>query len=256
MMGPLNESMRSWLGAADIVFSVSLGRQVEVLRAGGARDIRYVPQVYNHVVFGDAETASEPVEEMPFTHDVVVIGRNHARIAGLSRMPGSLARYRLVRRLQRQRSLRLAIYGNGWKGRGSCGRIPFPDQISAIRDGLVSANWDHYSHYAGFASNRLPISMLAGRVHVTTRHEGLDWLPGPEAGLYQEPSVSAVVRRVRELVAAPRDDVLARGAAAHAWVKGRLSSRELGRYMLGVIDERLAADLPSDPWHRIAQMRA
>lgn len=254
LMRPLSESMCAWLATADVVFTVSLGGQVDVLKKAGARDIRFAPQVFCHVMFAEAVSGALP--ETPIKHDVVVIASNHGRIAGLSRMPGVRGRYRLARRLQRQRSLDLALYGAGWKGRGARGLLPFPDQITAIREGLMSANWDHYPHYEGFASDRLPVSMLAGRAHVTTHHSGLEWLPGPEAGVFQERSVSAVVRRVRELAEAPREDVLARGAAAHEWARARLSTRELGRYMLSAVDERFSASLPSDPWRQVAEMRA
>ena len=214
----------------------------------GARDVRFIPNTYCHVQFADAESA-DPREDGHIKYDAVLIGSRLAHFGLISRMPGAAGRASLVRRLERG-DRRLAVYGVGWKGKVAMSPVPYNRQIEAIREGLMSVNWDHFPRYESYASDRLPTSLLAGRVHVTTAHPGLEWLPGADTGLFLEPTVSAVVRRVDELRSRPADEVIELGAAAHSWVKKRLSAREAARFMLGVVDESFLAGLPPEPWHR------
>lgn len=245
---PVTAVMRAWLAQADIVFSVAREPQFSLLRNAGARDVQFVPQTYCQVQFGHIENGiGAPVEEIEY--DAVIIGSRLAHFGLVSRVPGAAARASLVRRLVRE-DLRVAAYGIGWRGRTAMGTVPYGRQVEAIRGGLLSVNWDHFPTYEGYVSDRLPISLLAGRVHVTTAHRELGWLPGPDAGLFFEDTVSAVVQRVKRLAAMPADEVIALGAAAHDWVKQRLSDREAARYMLGTIDQGLLTGLPDEPWGR------
>ena len=165
-------------------------------------------------------------------------------------MPGATDRARLVRKLQRRPNLRLAVYGQGWTGRGTRGVLTFEHQVGAIRKGLLTANWDHYPNHARYASDRLAISMLAGRPHVTTHHERLDWVP-TNKGVFLEPSVTRLVGRVESLLAREPEDLLAHGMAAHQWARRRISHREAARFMLGAADPELLAALPAEPWVRL-----
>ncbi len=117
----------------------------------------------------------------------------------------------------------------------------------------MSVNWDHFPRHESYASDRLPISMVAGRVHVTTGHPGFDWVPGHEAGLFVEPSVAGVVERVKTLAAAPEDEILELGLAAHHWARERMSHRAAARFMLAAVDRQLLDGLHEDPWHRLAR---
>jgi hypothetical protein len=245
---PPTESMRAWLAAADIVFAVARQPEVRLFRRAGARDVRFIPHTYCHVQFADAEGA-DPREESDIKYDAVLVGSRLAHFGLISRVPGAAGRASLVRRLERG-DRRLAVYGIGWKGKAAISPVPYNRQIAAIREGLMSVNWDHFPRFESYASDRLPTSLLAGRVHVSTAHPGLDWLPGADIGLFLEPTVAAVVRRVDELRSRPVDEVLELGAAAHNWVKKRLSDREAARFMLGAVDESFFASLPPEPWHR------
>ena len=62
----------------------------------------------------------------------------------------------------------------------------------------ISANWDHCPGRDGYFSNRLPISLFAGRPHVTTRPLNTGWLPGPECGLHLVDSITEAVDRVTD----------------------------------------------------------
>jgi hypothetical protein len=245
---PPNASMHAWLAAADVVFAVARKPEVRLFQRAGARDVRFIPHTYCHVQFAAAE-AADPREDADIKFDAVLIGSRLAHFGLISRVPGAAGRASLVRRLERG-DRRLAVYGVGWNGKAAMSLVPYSRQIAAIREGLMSVNWDHFPRHESYASDRLPTSLLAGRAHVTTAHRGLEWLPGPDTGLFLEPTVSAVVRRVDELRSRPTDEVLELGAAAHDWVKNRLSDREAARFMLGAVDESFLTGLPSEPWHR------
>jgi hypothetical protein len=180
----------------------------------------------------------------------VFIGNSLTRFGRISRMPGAVARAGMVRGLERS-GLRFRLYGHGWRSASAKGQLPREQQIPAIQQALMSANWDHYPTYESYFSDRLPISLLAGRVHVTTYHPGLEWLPGPDDGLFMEKSVSAVLDRVQELARRPADELIALGQAARRRVIGRMSHHEAARFMLGAADERLLALLPAWPWDRL-----
>jgi hypothetical protein len=99
----------------------------------------------------------------------------------------------------------------------------------------------------------LPISLLAGRVHVTTAHRNMGWIPSDLPGLHFAQSPREVCRTVDQLLAAPVDDVLAAGAEAHRWVRGRLSDAVTARFMLGVADRRFLSGLPEVPWQGLTR---
>jgi len=246
---PVSPEMRLCWKAADVVFTVAAGRQRKLIESHGGRDVRFVPNTYDHIRYAEEE-ANEPQTRGDYS-DVAVIANWWGNRYFISRLPGARQRFRLVRALQKDARIPLAVYGRNWTGRGVRGPIPFGDQAAVARSALITTSWDHFPSYAGFYSNRLGIHLLAGRAHVTTLHPGSEWLPGPEAGLFLEPTVGAAVRRVRELLDRPRDEVLELGLAAHRWVRHRLSDRELARYLLGAVDERLLRELPEDPWGRL-----
>ena len=245
---PPPKEVRLWWREADVAFTVALGPQRSLMERHGARDVRFVPQTYDHVRFGNEE-ANEPPTHGAYS-DVVLIA-NWWGNRYFSRLPGGGQRRRLVRKLQKDMQIPLVVYGSNWTGRGARGSLAFAEQAAAARRGLLTATWDFFPSHAAYSSNRLPIALIAGRAHVTTLHPGADWLPGPESGLFQEPTVDAAFERVRDLLARPREEVLALGLAAHRWARHRLSDREMARYVLGAVDVRLLEPLPADPWSRL-----
>jgi hypothetical protein len=244
---PVDHETRLWWAAADVVFTVAVGKQRRLIERLGGRDVRHVPNTYDHIHY-EAEEMTEPaLTDEP--SEVVVIG-NRWGSRFFSRLPGARQRAQLVHALQRDPAIPLAIYGSNWSGRGVRGPTDHHEQAAVARTGLLTANWDHFPDYAGYFSNRLTVHMLAGRAHVSTLHPGSAWLPGAETGLFLESSVDAALHRVGELLARPREEVLELGLAAHRWVRHRLSDREMALYVLGAVDPRLLQRLP-DPWQRL-----
>jgi hypothetical protein len=246
---PVRPETRAWWRMADVVFTTAFGKQRELIEHYGAHDVRFVPYTYDHIRYAEEE-ANEPPIRGDYT-DVAVIGNCWGNRYFFSRLPGAGQRLSLVRRLQKDKSIPLAVYGSNWTGRGVRGPIHIDDQASASRSALITVSWDHFPDYAEFYSDRLAIQLLAGRAHVTGFHPRSEWLPGPDRGLFLEPSVRAVVDRVRELLGRPREEVLELGLEAHRWVRHRLSDRELARYIVGAVDPRLLQGLPEDPWARL-----
>jgi len=246
---PAPQETRLWWKHADVVFSVAIGVQRRLIESLGGSDVRFIPSTYDHIRYRQEET-SEPATSGDY-RDVAVIGNWWGNRYFISRLPGARQRFRLVRSLQKDPAIPLAVYGQNWTGRGTRGPIPMDHQAAVARRALMTVNWDHFPDLAASTSDRLPIQLLAGRVHITTLHPNSDWLPGPATGLFLEPTVDDVVKRVRELLGRPREEVLELGLAGHRWVRHRLSDRELARYMLGAVDERLLRELPADPWSRL-----
>jgi hypothetical protein len=248
---PVPPETRLWWKAADVVFTVAVGKQRRLIERLGGRDVRFIPNTYDHIIYA-AEEANEPPSHDDYS-EVAVVGNFWGNRYFISRLPGARQRLRLVRGLQNDAAIPVAVYGENWSGRGARGSIPYGDVARSARSALITASWDHFPDYAAFYSERLTIQLLAGRAHITTLHPSSEWLPGPEKGLFLEPTVDAVISRVRELLARPKDEVLELGLQAHRWVRHRLSDREATRYMLGAIDERLLRELPEDPWAHLPE---
>jgi hypothetical protein len=246
---PVHPEMRLWWKAADVVFTVAVGKQRDLIERLGGRDVRFIPFTYDHIRYR-TEEGNEPDRRGDYS-EVVVIGNFWGNRYFVSRLPGARQRLRLVRGLQKRGDIPLSVYGRNWTGRGVRGPIPIDTQAAVARRALLTANWDHFPSHAAFYSDRLAVALLAGRAHVTTLHPSSEWLPGHDKGLFLEPTVGDAIRRVRELLSRPREEVLELGLAGHRWVRHRLSDREMALYILGAVDERLLHELPEDPWSRL-----
>ncbi|WP_369777323.1 hypothetical protein [Streptomyces sp. R33] len=248
---PVLPSMEPWLRYADTVFTPGLGIQALLLGRYTRRPVRYIPQTVPHRLWDDG-----PVPGVDATaHDVMHIGSCFVRFGVFERIDGARERQRFVRSLQRLPGCRFAVHGHGWRGRGALGPVPFDHQVDALRTTRISANWDHFPGRDGYFSNRLPISLFAGRPHVTTRPLNTDWLPGPECGLHLVDSPAQAVDRVTELLRADPAQLHAAGLAGHTWVRTRLTETNALRHML----TRHLASVPApraDPWQEIAAMDA
>ncbi|MFB7864692.1 hypothetical protein [Streptomyces sp. NPDC056069] len=237
----LTPASQAWLGAADRVHSVALGPQAALLRRHSRASVRYVPHVLP-LSFDDTPVPS-PGEAVD---DVVAMGNCYVRFGCWERVEGGLDRARMVRGLRRLPGCRLSVYGTRWRGRGARGPAPFPRQVDVLRQGRITAGWDHFSGYPRYFSDRLPIALYAGRPHVTSRQPGLDWLPGPGTGLHLCATPGAAVSAVQRLLATADDELHAAGLRGHAWVRDRFTDREALLHMLGGL---VALPLPpADPW--------
>lgn len=242
---PITTPMRRWAEHTDVLFTVSGALTLDSFGRSVPRSIRQVAQTYCHVQFAAVEDVP-PGLAAP-ADDVAMIGSSVARLGLVSRVPGGVQRARLVRRLQRL-DAGAAIYGHGWRGEGARGPVAYPDQIERLRAARISVNWDHFPRHVHYVSDRLPISLLAGRVHVTTRHPGTPLYR--TEGLVEVADVAEALQNVRRLMGLPWEELQALGASAWAYARHRLSDREAARFMLRSVDRRVPAP-PADPWERI-----
>lgn len=244
----LTESSKAWLRRADTVFSVALGAQAEILGRHTRRPVRYVCHVVPaHVgVPGPVPPIGRAV------HDVMHIGGCHMRLRLFEGVDGARERRRLVRGLCRLPDHRVAVHGPGWRGPNALGPVPYSEQVPALRRARVSAGWEHFRDRHGYFSDRLPISLFAGRPHVTCRPPGVTWLPGPDQGLHLVDTVDEAVARVRDLLRADPAELHATGLAAHEWVRSRLTTLNALRHMLR--SHLAVPPPPADPWEAIADM--
>ena len=224
-------SMHWWLRASDAVFSVALGAQRDLLHRAGAARVRSIPHTYCHVQFAAAEASWSPMSDDAASR-VVMIGSLAGRVPGYSSVPGTAGRRRLGRLAEQRLGNDFRVYGRGWRGASAGGMVPFAEQLGVIREAGVSINWDHFPRLPAYASDRLANSLIAGRVHVTTHHPELEWLPGPAQGLFLKRSPRKVIDATQALRARPIDQLAELGRLAYEWTRDRLSDRQAARYLV------------------------
>jgi hypothetical protein len=246
----LGRSSAAWLSHADHVFSVAVGEQAALLGRYARTAVRYVPHVLpSHLIDADGESVPELGQA---TQDVAHIGSCYVRLGILERVDGARERLRLTRRLCALPNCRVALYGHGWRGPAARGPVAYHRQPAALRDARISVGWDHYRRYPGYFSDRLPISMYAGRVHVSSRPPGVGWLPGRDSGLHLVDSPAEAVDRVRELLLGDPEELHAAGLRAHRWTRDRLTDLHALQYMLG--GELVLPAPPKDPWLAVSEL--
>lgn len=161
-------SLRAAARLSDLVLLPGISRQAQWYRAMGARRIEWLPSGFNPHDFGSA--AITGTREF----DVVMIANDsRSRIPGWS-MPGSARRVKLAEALMRRFGGRFALHGDGWPASYGATPIPFLDQEKSLLRAKVSVNFDHYPSESRSFSNRLPIALASGSVHVTSSHPGYD----------------------------------------------------------------------------------
>ncbi|WP_329119646.1 glycosyltransferase family protein [Streptomyces sp. NBC_01465] len=247
---PLPPATAAWLAHCDAVFSVATGEQATLFARHTSAPVRYIPQTVP-----DRLRTDEPVPPLESAaYDAVHIGGSYVRFGLLERIDDALDRRRAITAVRRLPGVRTAVHGAGWRGPGAHGPLPFEHQVRTIRTARLSVNWDHFRRYAGFCSNRLPISLYAGRVHITSRVLDAPWLPGPEAGLHQVETPSEVADRVRELLSWDPALLHRAGLAAHDWVRDRLTNENALRHMLG--PSLGLTPTAAEPWRTLAAAEA
>lgn len=245
---PVDPAMARWLQLSDVVFSVAGEPQTGLLRRAGARCVLPTTHTYDHVLFADAETG---LGWAGSSDRVVALGNNLMRLPVWGGLPGSRDRFRSMRNLRRQFGPRFDLAGRGWPSSWEVPEVPFARQVDFLRTGRVVANWDHFPRTRAYVSDRLAITLLAARPQVTTRHPGMEWLPGPEFGLFLVDSAAELVATVGRVLEMEPDSLRESSRRGHAWVRQHLSHREAMRYMLARVSPSI--DPPAgQPWSSFA----
>ncbi|MFF1342953.1 hypothetical protein ACFVYT_34625 [Streptomyces sp. NPDC058290] len=243
---PLRGRNLAWMRAAVEVFSVAAGGQAAMLRRACGRPVRYVPHV------APLHLLAAPRGPEPAAGGVTLVGKRLTYL-GIELIPDDRERALFVAELRKVAGPRLAVYGTGWRGPCARGPVPFPEQLTVMEGALISAGWDRYRKHTGYFSDRLPIAMCAGRVHVTSRQPGLGWLPGPDRGLHLMDTPRAAAGRVRELLRRDPEELLVQGRWMSEWARARLTERQALLHMLSPYIPLLPAP-PTDPWAGLAAL--
>ena len=216
---PLPYGARVLAREADLVFIVGLGEYRELLLRHGAREVRYTCSCVDTKRFG---TEWIPTDEREY--DAVMIGN----LVGAGRwgrggLPGWKNRQQLAQRLHKTLGKRFAVFGNGWAGLPCCrGELPFERQEKINRQAWLSVGWDHFDQVPFFFSNRTPIAMQSGVVHLKNYHPGYEAFFGTGNGIYWGQTVDEVVDVCLYLLSCPRQRLIEWGGNAKTFARTHL----------------------------------
>ncbi len=233
----INENMRVMFRNAEAVFMVGLGIFAELAQEAGAKRVYFSPHNFETVRSG-----SEWQPTLKRENDLVMIANamGYVRMPGRY-FPGSQHRKEFGKKLSERFGKRFALYGKGWDGlEASRGMLPFDQQEQAIRSAWLSVNWDHFDQVPYYFSNRLPISLAAGVVHVTTWHSGYDQVfKECKGGLYTAKTVEEAVELVQYLLGQPKDFLIEEGQKGRAFVFEHLEANIVYGNIIRLVKEVL-----------------
>lgn len=167
---PIPGSVIELVKNVDNVFLVGAGNFLDRFRKMGCKNTLYLPNVANDNQFGNHW---DPTQNRKY--DVIMIANYVGSKIPFRTIPGVKEQRQLINQLHDAFGDHFALYGAGWKEYAFCkGPVPFTKQEMALREGWISINYGHFPKYDYYFSNRLPISLLSGVVHITNRTPGLD----------------------------------------------------------------------------------
>jgi hypothetical protein len=239
------EQMKWWAQESQLIFTVAKEPHTAMFRSTSDARIFFIPQTYCHVQFKEAEL-TQPFS-LRESNSVVMIGSQTARIPFVYGTPGSGIRFLSGITLKMRLGDDFQLFGSNWPRGFSAGKVDYAQQANLIRKFSLSANWDNFIHHESYVSDRLPISLLAGRVHVTSSHPGSNCYGSEDIGLVQVSGLGELHRRVDELRALDPLRLTQMGLEAHNWARNRFSHRESARFMFS----KITNDVPSpqlEPW--------
>jgi spore maturation protein CgeB len=218
----INNNMRVLFRHSDAVFMVGLGIFADLAKEAGAKRVYFAPHNFETVRSG-----SDWIPTSTRENELVMIANaiGYVKVPGRY-FPGSQRRIDLGKKLSKRFGKQFALYGKGWDGlEASRGKLPFDQQEQAIHSAWLSINWDHFDEVPFYFSNRLPISLAAGVVHVTTWHPGYDQLfRDCKGGLYAAKSVDEAVELAQYLLSQPRDFLIEEGQKGKEFVFNHLEA--------------------------------
>lgn len=245
---PVTPAVRFWLQTADIVLHSGGIRAISRFMKPEARAL-FVPPCYNHTEFADAENTPPDV---PSSNHAVMIGNNVTKsrvpIPGLTGIGDGFKRWRTAALLhKRLGSNGFHLYGANWPEAWSRGMTSFDQQVAVMRSGSVVAISDHFQNRNNYASDRLTTAMLAGRPIVSSSVRDGIWLPIGITGLTFQNSTQGIVNSVISTIADIGECNYEKTPQTWEWVRKRLSTIQLGQFMVNAVFPGTYADLPF-PW--------
>jgi len=238
-------SMKWWASKSEVIFSVAMEPHKTMFESVSDAKYRFIPQTYCHVQFGIQEITKPPL--LDDSKSVVMIGSQSAKIPFVYGTPGSGVRFLVGTSLKLRLGKDFQLFGHKWPRGFSAGAVDYAQQAQLIRSFSISANWDNFDHHESYVSDRLPISLLAGRVHVTSSHPGINYYGGEEIGLAQVSGLREMHCKIEELRGIAPLKLSEMGLEAHKWSKHRFSHREAARFMFSHITSNVPP-LRMQPW--------
>ena len=239
---PLDRTMKAALAESDMAILVGLGYLAEHVRRAGAKRVLFAPHSYDDERFGQAW---QPTLSRPY--DAVMI----ANLTCLKRvpflfLPGGRQRKRMSRAFHRAYGDRYAVFGagQGWQGEPYCrGPIPFDAQERTIRSAWLTINWGQFDEIAFYSSDRLPISLASGVVHITNHQRGYEHLFPDAKGIYFVRSTAEALDVADCLLSLPREQLIALGEQGRVYARERLNATTVYRDIVTAIRQQLFAGM-------------
>jgi predicted membrane protein len=238
-------SMKWWASKSQIIFSVAMEPHKAMFQSVSNAKFLLVPQTYCHIQFSNEEQVKPP--EIVNSKSVVMIGNQSAKVPFLYGTPGSGVRFLAATSLKFRLGEDFQLYGKGWPRAIATGVVKYQEQAKLIRNFSMSANWDNFTQHESYASDRLPISLLAGRVHITSSHPGINYYGDEDIGLTQVTALREMHSKIYELRRLDPLKLSRMGLEAHNWAKYRFSHREAARFMFSHISNEIPR-LQMQPW--------
>lgn len=230
--------MRKILSIAEIVFTCGTGDFFNVLKENGAQKVFYQPHSF------DQERA--PIDlgiypGMGKKYPLLMIGSRAFTRNPLLTFPGSKERLELVNRFTKEFTSDFYLFGHNWKKSVSYqGSLPFHLQYETIQQSRVTVNWDHFDNEPNYFSDRLPISLICGIPHITTKHPGYGYqFKDCEGGLYCAESPKEAVEIARYLLSKPDDFLYKEGIKGRNFALNTFNSIYVYSTVLEIIQREL-----------------
>lgn len=221
LIKPPSREMLALARESDLVFIAGLGIWAQWLRARGVHNLRYIPKFVHHALF---DTPWEPPLDRDF--DIVMIANmvdSRLPIPG-RRMPGAAERAKLARTLRRIHGDRFALFGRNWERYGlSATSIPSIEQTNVMRRSWMSVIWDHYPDVPYYFSDRLPISLFSGVLHVTNYHPGYEVLFRNGHDLIYCKTVDDMIDAIDCCLGRPKKDLIEIGCNGRDYARKHLT---------------------------------
>ncbi len=141
----------------------------------------------------------------------MIANRNKSKIPFKS-MPGIKQREIIVKKFFKEFGEKFAVFGKGWDG-FTCakGYINFFDQEKVIRESWLTIGIDHFYNYDGYYSDRLPISLVSGVIHLTYKTPGLEKIFTDKEDLFFWNDPDEAILIAKQLLNIPKKDLIEMG---------------------------------------------
>jgi hypothetical protein len=234
---PLPKGAKTLACLCDIAFTSGLVTTGNLIARAGAGRVFYSPTAMDVRRF---KTAWEPLSVREF--DAVMICNVPRLRYPLLRLPGTKERYQLAERLFDVLGKRFVAFGHGWPRRPYAkGPLPFEQQTETIRSAWLSVGWDHCTRSAYYFSDRLPIAMMSGVVHVTNYKPGFEHIFKNGSDLFFANTIDDVVAAVQYVLSLSVEDRIAIGRSGAEFAGTYLSGETVFRRLIQRCVEEIAS---------------